>query len=85
MRPTLLQAAALDAAASGVPSLADIGYPPAGTTPFKGGESAALARMAGGMGGWGQLHHAWVVVGRGRRGVPADLPSLPRCSPGMRL
>jgi cryptochrome len=44
--PLAPQAASLDAAASGVPSLADIGYPPAGTTPFKGGETAALARMA---------------------------------------
>ncbi len=34
-----------------MPSLTDIGYPPAGTTPFKGGETAALARMAGGQHG----------------------------------
>ncbi|KAL4418944.1 hypothetical protein ABPG77_009124 [Micractinium sp. CCAP 211/92] len=34
------------AAEADVPSLTDIGYPPAGTTPFKGGETAALARMA---------------------------------------
>jgi hypothetical protein len=36
-------------AAVAVPLLADLGYPPAGTTPFKGGETAALARMAGEM------------------------------------
>lgn len=34
-------------AATRVPSLTDIGYPDAATSPFKGGEAAALARMAG--------------------------------------
>ena len=41
-----LQAAAAVSGAR-VPSLAALGYPPAGTTPFEGGETAALARMAG--------------------------------------
>lgn len=40
-------AAAREVGDAGVPSLAAIGYPPSGTTPFKGGETAALARMAG--------------------------------------
>lgn len=44
--PPLPSKAEAQATAADVPSLADIGYPPAGTTPFKGGETAALARMA---------------------------------------
>ncbi|KAI7839651.1 hypothetical protein COHA_006460 [Chlorella ohadii] len=44
--PLAPQAASLAAAACSVPSLSDIGYPPAGSTPFKGGETEALARMA---------------------------------------
>lgn len=36
--------------------MADIGYPAAGTTPFKGGETAALARMAGDWGIGADLH-----------------------------
>jgi hypothetical protein len=40
-------AAGLEDAAVAVPRLEDLGYPSAGSTPFKGGEAAALARMAG--------------------------------------
>jgi hypothetical protein len=44
---SLLQAAQLAPTSTSVPTLAELGYPAQGSSPFKGGESAALARMAG--------------------------------------
>lgn len=41
-----MQAIGCDPMSTAVPSLSDIGYPPTATTPFRGGETAALARMA---------------------------------------
>lgn len=61
-----------------MPSLADIGYPPAGTTPFKGGETAALARMAGEQ----QARRRAFGLGCGR--LPLRLfPPGAACSPGL--
>ncbi|KAI3439135.1 hypothetical protein D9Q98_001543 [Chlorella vulgaris] len=69
--PPLAPKAAKEAARDGgaavaVPLLADLGYPPAGTTPFKGGETAALARMADYL-----SDKAWVCAFEKPKGNPA--------------
>ncbi|EFN51376.1 hypothetical protein CHLNCDRAFT_7260, partial [Chlorella variabilis] len=80
--PSWPQAAALVSSSVAVPSLTDIGYPPTGTTPFKGGESAALARMADYLSDKG-----WVCAFEKPKGNPAAFvrPSTTVLSPYLKF